>query len=131
MPWIVGIDEAGYGPNLGPFVMTAVACRVPDRCAGDNLWDLLGAAVRKKGANDDRLVIDDSKVVYSTARGLAGLERGVRATFGRGDETLHALLEHLSPDDVADLRREPWYKGDGLLPLRLAADELASAGARF
>ena len=28
MPWIVGIDEAGYGPNLGPFVMTAVASRV-------------------------------------------------------------------------------------------------------
>jgi ribonuclease HII len=131
MTWLIGIDEAGYGPNLGPFVMTAVACRVPDRCAGDNLWDLLGAAVRKKGAKDARLVIDDSKVVYSTARGLAGLERGVRATLGRGDETLHALLEHLSPDDVADLRCEPWYKGDGLLPLHLAADELVPAAAQF
>ena len=33
MPWIIGIDEAGYGPPLGPLVMTAVACRVPDGAA--------------------------------------------------------------------------------------------------
>ena len=24
MPWVVGIDEAGYGPNLGPLVQAAV-----------------------------------------------------------------------------------------------------------
>ena len=22
--WVIGIDEAGYGPNLGPLVMSAV-----------------------------------------------------------------------------------------------------------
>ena len=30
MPWVVGIDEAGYGPNLGPLVQSAVALRLPD-----------------------------------------------------------------------------------------------------
>src|SRR5216683_4820929 len=83
--WIIGIDEAGYGPNLGPFVMTAVACRVPNVCAGDNLWTLLASAVRRIGdANDGRIIVDDSKKVYSTARGLNGLERGVHTTLSRG-----------------------------------------------
>src|SRR6266446_5323697 len=82
MAWMIGIDEAGYGPNLGPFVMTVVACQVPDDRAGHNLWDVLTAVARKGGKDDGRLLVDDSKVVYSSGRGLAGLERGVFATLG-------------------------------------------------
>ncbi len=86
MAWIIGIDEAGYGPNLGPFVMTSVACRVPDPCHDTNLWRLLRPVVRQGAdADDGRLLIDDSKIVY-TARGLAGLERGVWAALGRAGE---------------------------------------------
>src|SRR5262245_778085 len=81
MPWIIGIDEAGYGPNLGPFVMTAVACRVPPRLVGADLWDILRNAVRRAGeADDGRILIADSKLVYTPVRGLHGLETGVLAT---------------------------------------------------
>jgi hypothetical protein len=125
MAWIIGIDEAGYGPNLGPFVMTAVACRLPDRCLQECLWTLLAATVRRgTDADDGRLLIDDSKKVYSTARGLAGLELGVHTTIWRDRATLHGLVERWCPADVADLRCEAWYKGERPLPLFVATEAL-------
>ena len=30
MPIIAGIDEAGYGPTLGPFVLSNVVVEIPD-----------------------------------------------------------------------------------------------------
>jgi len=33
-PWVVGIDEAGYGPNLGPFVMAGVMANGREREIG-------------------------------------------------------------------------------------------------
>src|SRR4051794_16628656 len=81
MPWIIGIDEAGYGPNLGPFVMTSVACRVPEAHAGADLWRVLGAGVRRHHEPDDgRLLVEDSKLVYAGARPLRDLEKNVLAT---------------------------------------------------
>lgn len=89
MAWRVGIDEAGYGPNLGPLVMSAVVCRVPEEHAQASLWKVLQAAVRKaSGRGAAKLPVDDSKKIYSTARGLADLERSVLAilngSFGNG-----------------------------------------------
>jgi hypothetical protein len=137
MGWIVGIDEAGYGPNLGPFVMTSVACRVPEGPAAPDLWELLRPAVRRGGEEDadGRLLIDDSKVVYSTARGLLGLERGVLSTLWRGEPSAAAALAHLvewaCPDDLTDLAGESWYRGAHALPVRADPADLAACRARF
>ena len=101
MAWIIGIDEAGYGPNLGPLVMSAVAYRVPHEAAGANLWKLLARAARKDGGNDDKVWINDSKVVYSSGKGIAELERSVLAVLAadRLHEPLPLFdwLETLSP----------------------------------
>jgi ribonuclease HII len=135
MAWIIGIDEAGYGPNLGPFVMTSVACRVPDPCQDANLWHLLRPSVRRStDADEGQLLIDDSKLVYTT-RGLAGLERGVLAALGRAyarpAACLDALIEWVCPADREELRREVWYRGDQTLPVHVAANDLEAWAARF
>ena len=69
MPWHIGIDEAGYGPNLGPFVMTLVACQTPD---DRDLWEVMKSCVRRADEPaDDRMIVADSKQVYAPASGDA------------------------------------------------------------
>ena len=122
MPWIIGIDEAGYGPNLGPFVMSAVACLVPTALSDHELWDVLSDCVRRADdANDDRLLIADSKVVYSPARGLADLEMGALVLLGAGStespDCVAGYLGCVCPDASHELKDEQWYLGDSAVPL--------------
>jgi hypothetical protein len=137
MSWAVGVDEAGYGPNLGPFVMSSVACRLPDERVGADLWHVLAAAVRRAdGEPDHRLVVDDSKAVYSPARGLAPLERGVLACLNKGSGVfsenkgacplfqLGDLTAAACSDCVPDLHQEPWYRGDWPVPAAVSIDDL-------
>jgi ribonuclease HII len=133
--WIVGIDEAGYGPNLGPLVMTAVALRAPDDLADANLWRLLKKAVRRSTSKDARRpMIDDSKAVYSTAKGIGDLELGVLATVLNtlvSEPTLSGCLELLARDALEDLHLENWYVGQRRLPVRVDSVRCARAAERF
>jgi hypothetical protein len=143
MPWIVGIDEAGYGPNLGPLVMTSVACRVPEGLIHGNLWKVLRPVVRRHvSADNGRLLIEDSKVVYSPARGLLDLETGVLATLcprnAPPSETpyteatkLKQFVGWLSPAHASELQDEPWYSGESTVPAVAELHELNKAAVRF
>jgi ribonuclease HII len=134
MGWLIGIDEAGYGPNLGPFVMTAVALRVPDDSAPCDLWQRLAAAVRRETDPDDgRLLVADSKVVYSTARGLGPLETGVLAACSSdgGCDSLRSYIDLLYASSHSALRREPWYSGATALPVATEVAHSAEARNRF
>ena len=136
MPWIIGIDEAGYGPNLGPFVMTSVACHVSDKMARADLWHVLRRAVRRQSSvSDGRLFIEDSKIVYSTTRGLHDLETSVLAVLPLWRDGTEACLanciDRLCPDCHAELRCQPWYAGTISLPVLAGTAKLDAAAALF
>lgn len=105
MPWVIGIDEAGYGPNLGPLVQAAVALRLPDSDPAG--WTTHRAKIRKADEeDDDRRLVDDSKRVYTQPNGFALLERGLQP-FPR---TLFAILTgHGLNGSLGDIEAECWF----------------------
>jgi len=77
-----GIDEAGYGPLLGPLCVGASAFRladVRDASTAPDLWSLLSLGVcRKPKDARRRIAIADSKKLKSAGdQPLIHLERGV------------------------------------------------------
>jgi hypothetical protein len=92
--FIAGIDEAGYGPLLGPLCVGLAALRVDPWQEGGrapDLWTLLGQAVCRAGPDArGRVAIDDSKKLKLPNDGarhpLTHLERGVMSFLAsRGD----------------------------------------------
>lgn len=72
---IIGMDEAGLGPNLGPFVVAATVWEFPGRSDRCDLYEKLAEVVSPTPCENGRLHVADSKQVFSPARGLESLER--------------------------------------------------------
>ena len=124
---LAGIDEAGFGPLLGPLTLGWSAFRVPR--GGANLWRRLARAVSADPSRDrERVIVADSKRVFSrNPRGVQRLETTALAglaqvdPFGRWPRTPDELWG-LAPRELrprrGELARHPWYR---LLPGRLPA----------
>src|SRR5580704_1079308 len=53
MGFVIGMDEAGYGPNLGPLVLTATVWEVPGRWPKrTDFWQLFADIAERKGAEE-------------------------------------------------------------------------------
>ena len=77
MTVVIGTDEAGYGPNLGPLVVAATAWRIS--ATPGAVDEPLTAAGRAASQVAGALLWGDSKQIYRGSNGLAALERGVVA----------------------------------------------------
>lgn len=140
---LVGIDEAGFGPILGPLVVSSSALALPHHLLTSDLWQVLQKSLsdrRKRLAG--RLLVTDSKKAYSRSLGIKHLERTVLTALkclGREPDTLGELLEVLSPRFLERLAGYPWYQGaetralsaaiaDKDIAAAVLADDLASNG---
>jgi hypothetical protein len=114
---LVGVDEAGYGPNYGPLAVAASAWAVPDSEADQfpgPAFDGIFSG-RRPSRSVSTLWIADSKSVYKPGKGLAMLERAVLplTALAHGEAAIAAswqhVLELLSPAAVRPMGMLPWY----------------------
>jgi len=127
-----GIDEAGYGPNLGPLVMTAVRAVSNSECRPD-LWSAGNGRVGRSGSDGDRLAVDDSKRLYRQGSGFDRLEAAAFAALEAAGldapQTLGGLLHRLGVPE-SDWELERWLGPDGDPPVPRDASRTCVEAAR-
>lgn len=136
MPYLIGTDEAGYGPNLGPLTVTGTLWEVSS--PGIDLYDALQSVVTNQaiGSNPDpKLFVADSKKVYGGS--IANLELGVLAMAYVATDHVPADWQELvelicPPESVSVLREEFWLKGQTLqIPMKADLNEIRVLGDQF
>lgn len=136
-----GIDEAGYGPMFGPFVIARSVFVIegdkpeaPD--AAPDLWKILsGGVCRSPRDRKRRIAVDDSKKLYKPDAGVGNLERAVLSFLhaaGLNPTDLESLLRTLGTDAECRMPDLLWYgnaEGGPALPTGSTEGELAISRA--
>ena len=137
MPYLIGTDEAGYGPRLGPLLISLSLWRVEQPPQEVDLFTALADTVCAAGTNpgDNRLKIDDSKKLYQSGGSVRGLERPVLSSL----QALHRKVEtwrdawHLLVGQTPTALKElPWYCDyDESLPIDTEKDDIAHLATQW
>lgn len=135
MAFLIGTDEAGYGPNLGPLVVSATLWNVGAGTTGENLYRVLSRAVTPVPESEDgnRIWLGDSKQLYRAGHSLAPLERALLVALVAADRPLprswRKLWSILDPQADASVDLLPWYCDfDESLPVEESVATLFEAG---
>lgn len=133
MKLIIGTDEAGYGPNLGPLVVAATAWPIQNGQSSDLFETLGNVFCCADETTDDRLKVGDSKEIYKSGDGLSELERSVLplcfAFCENGFDSKPAFsdLKKILQVGTSSLSL-PWYEGfDPTIPFDLESDSVAES----
>ncbi len=155
MAVLVGIDEAGFGPLLGPLVISSSTFLLPNQllpapaspdessCRRQeqggsgtaDLWQVLRkSAANKRSRLAGRLLIADSKKAHNKSLGIKHLQRTVLAAFkclGKEPATLVELMQMLCPEHLAQLDAYPWYREIGCHKILVDKADQAVASSVF
>jgi ribonuclease HII len=129
MPFVIGTDEAGLGPNLGPLVITATLWETADdRESIDEFARILQTHHRQEL---DRPLIGDSKLVYQSGSSLGGLEQVVLAALkccvnpvwaDVSQGSISDFIHRLTNQTFSPIDKNLFLKGNTKLPI--AADSM-------
>jgi hypothetical protein len=114
MTLLIGTDEAGYGPNLGPLVVAATAWRVaaPAEDAEAVLTTAMLEVDAATGTGRGTPLWADSKQIYRGGAGMDRLERGVLIGLGLVSAALPGswaeLAEGVGPISPRNGCRDEW-----------------------
>ena len=138
---LAGIDEAGFGPILGPLVVSSCTFSVPRALLKSDMWEVLKKSIsRKKRQLAGRILITDSKKAYSKSTGTKHLERAALAVLGclgyqvRNLRQLTAVLSGDPQEKSAAawhkrLQSYPWYQQTDKVQPQAAPKDIAVARA--
>lgn len=136
---IVGVDEAGYGPNLGPLTLAASIWEVDARASEEGVVSAFSerfrakVAVNKASKAAEHVPLGDSKKLYDRSKGIESLELGLLAMAeyanGSTPETLGQFVDLVSAfDGCSSDGLPPWYTAGRDLPLPLEAERSRISG---
>lgn len=121
--WI-GIDEAGYGPRLGPLCLGLVAVR--GLHWDSDFWKTLAPEISRDPRQwRERPVICDSKELHKPKKGVEIIETAALSLCPEAPG-FQAWLEQRGGFSTSDMARYPWYAQDVELPRRASGDRLVA-----
>lgn len=137
MGLLIGMDEAGLGPNLGPLVVTVTVWEVPGSPREFDLWAAMADVASQVPTKDPiRLQIADSKQVYSPGKGLVALEKSVLSALRllrKSPQTLGELNADLDLQ-ISNFKSQipPWLSGRDLpLPTEIDASLIGDIATQW
>ncbi|MGA2059021.1 MAG: hypothetical protein ABSG67_00965 [Thermoguttaceae bacterium] len=137
MGYLIGTDEAGYGPNLGPLVISASVWQAPDGLRGEDLFGRLGHVIAASLKQAQELpqpcmVVADSKILYNSGGDLRHLERGLWAAWallGLQPRTWRDAWHALAARAADEFSISPWFNAyDAPVPIDVMAGDWPAHG---
>ncbi|MEC8474094.1 MAG: hypothetical protein VXZ38_05550 [Planctomycetota bacterium] len=112
--YVIATDEAGYGPKLGPLVISGTLWHLPDVSIDSGKVAATFSRLTEP-LELDRITfrIADSKKVYHSGKGLEALEGVVGAGMrhcGLASNEFFDLVRVVCPRDFEDVYRTPWLE---------------------